>query len=935
MELDQDVVRSSFLHYGVQPHFDNSKVQWWFGDAMKSLALLLGSTMESRNYYMYSFDLVIIDLESYVFDQLWITTMNYDENDGNDNKKVVVSITEYMMQLIKPKTGILIRQEDFLVHNKVDFAKYTMDLTETGMSYLCQQSYTMASHDVDFSKQVPKQHDGIETLVFPTTFTTTSTTTTSYNHTAFWAGFRTNQDVVPMSSNRSTTGTDPNHRLGTLMIVEVEDFHLSLFQEEADALKEEEELRARIHKVVTKAGLTERAVVVQDSTESSLYRSWIVILEEGYLIVRLWSEFQYCAFDLQLWNTLVPLMTMIEHVGEEGREGHAGNNENVVTKLVAAVGGNWTSSSTSSYQITTGGMFRDDDDDDDDEKNVGAGDNDKKIVTDDKKDRDGATSREEKEERRRELGVSLSQEKLNVVLQELSSFLTLEPDPVLVVICADKNTAACQSLEALSSIKKQEADVAVPLWTCPSLAESNDLNTMIECEQETRNNLYNIVAGVETTAMSRKIDGMVIDANVPLEIGQIVHKLFNNSLVRHELLNDHFVIVMPTSLELSTPDALWRDAFLERFRTEIVMFNPLFYSRLVVDTPHNESLGLELLSVGDPAFYEHLLDCLDTIRTRTELSLDIQNSKVGVLSYIPDFKPKFVSTKEDYNLQSSFEQWYSQKALGHQVVVQFEVQPTAALFVRDAVMIHQTGGPGKDDSLDMPWYRGTVNRIHNDGTFFVETKSGRRSVVDRTQLRLINDYSAVEPIAFGESVLHQDADGGDSFYEAMVVEVLFEKEGYYRVQEFIDGELYIAPRSSLIRMVEKKIEPQLPALSSSQIQSVVVDVLRLQRVVDNPQGMIQMFPIGQGCVFVAFFQGGSLVVTWDGRIHMDVNLFLENAVATMTRKQLEPLFLNAIPHLKVVQQNSQPRGYGRVVNFPHELDTRHWFGHDIPHKKRS
>ena len=35
MELDQAVVRSSF-----EPHFDDEKVQWWFGDPSKSLGML-------------------------------------------------------------------------------------------------------------------------------------------------------------------------------------------------------------------------------------------------------------------------------------------------------------------------------------------------------------------------------------------------------------------------------------------------------------------------------------------------------------------------------------------------------------------------------------------------------------------------------------------------------------------------------------------------------------------------------------------------------------------------------------------------------------------------------------------------------------------------------------------------------------------------------
>jgi spermidine synthase len=59
LELDQKVVRGAFQHFGVQPHWDNEKVQWWFGDASKSLLML------PEDYYG-SFDVVLVDLSDTV-----------------------------------------------------------------------------------------------------------------------------------------------------------------------------------------------------------------------------------------------------------------------------------------------------------------------------------------------------------------------------------------------------------------------------------------------------------------------------------------------------------------------------------------------------------------------------------------------------------------------------------------------------------------------------------------------------------------------------------------------------------------------------------------------------------------------------------------------------------------------------------------------------
>ena len=35
LEIDQKVTRGAFKHFGVQPLWDNEKVQWWYGDASK------------------------------------------------------------------------------------------------------------------------------------------------------------------------------------------------------------------------------------------------------------------------------------------------------------------------------------------------------------------------------------------------------------------------------------------------------------------------------------------------------------------------------------------------------------------------------------------------------------------------------------------------------------------------------------------------------------------------------------------------------------------------------------------------------------------------------------------------------------------------------------------------------------------------------------
>ena len=59
LELDQTVVRECMKQFRTSPHFDDERVQWWFGDATKSLLML-------PKEYFGSFDMVMVDLSETV-----------------------------------------------------------------------------------------------------------------------------------------------------------------------------------------------------------------------------------------------------------------------------------------------------------------------------------------------------------------------------------------------------------------------------------------------------------------------------------------------------------------------------------------------------------------------------------------------------------------------------------------------------------------------------------------------------------------------------------------------------------------------------------------------------------------------------------------------------------------------------------------------------
>lgn len=88
LELDQKVTRGCFKHFGTQPHFDDDRVEWWFGDAAKSLLML------PKDYFA-SFDLVLVDLSE--------TVMSFSVSKE-------LTVLEALTLLVKPD-GIFVKNE--------------------------------------------------------------------------------------------------------------------------------------------------------------------------------------------------------------------------------------------------------------------------------------------------------------------------------------------------------------------------------------------------------------------------------------------------------------------------------------------------------------------------------------------------------------------------------------------------------------------------------------------------------------------------------------------------------------------------------------------------------------------------------------------------------------------------------------------------------
>jgi spermidine synthase/S-adenosylmethionine/arginine decarboxylase-like enzyme len=304
MELDHHVVRRSFKHFGTQPHWDDPRLQWWFGDGSQSLLML------PPEYYG-SFDLVLLDLQTEVAEFLKVT----DE----------LNIMQAAMLLLKPD-GVIARNEDWDFGTANPFSDYAVDLYYADVPRICVQGITMGSNSVNFLKKTPKAHD-VDTVYLDPFASDKGPFGIWYNYVHQSTNSPTNKLCKDSDAPGEKILTDETVRPGVLMILEVEN---------ADSL-ETSSMEAAVSNALKSAGLTQLSVALSATEQAGGGCEIIFILEEGYAAARTWPEHKYCAFDLLLWSKI-------------------GQQETAKAELVSAVGGK-LGKSTSSYRIVTAGMF--------------------------------------------------------------------------------------------------------------------------------------------------------------------------------------------------------------------------------------------------------------------------------------------------------------------------------------------------------------------------------------------------------------------------------------------------------------------------------------------------------------------------------------------------------------------------------------------------
>ena len=843
MELDQQVIRSAFKNLGTLPYFDDPRVHWWFGDATKTLFALPES-------YFGSFDLVLVDLQTFVADALKVTDR--------------LTIMDTAILLMKQDGGVIAKNEDFNVRTNVGFAKYTVDLEYHDLPQICQQSITMGSNSIDFFTAPTKAH-GVEALAIDLPDSEGADPFDS------WYSYRqTIRDTCSAnfeknaSAEADTSSTALKEQIGILVILEAENV--------AYPLESITALQSTISESIGSLGLTKLSI-----SSASDEASFFVVMKEGYIAVRVFAEKKYIAFDVLLWDNLSLIDTLNE-------------------VLIKAVGGN-SQESSSSFRFVTGGMS-------------GLESCQKDILTQVAFETDALLCQDADTDTALTSADGVYDTAMSNILRDLITSLVPrhgEVSSVIVILCGDE-TDACSSLETAKGLDTLPLEV-IPVYAC------NSFDEMHLCEKELNETLQ------ATVKKYKKLDALVIDKTLPYPMGQILESIFNDPISHYKIMERSHLVLTPVIEEEN-----WRNVLIDRFRTDIVLFDGAYRADLRfsnIDTGTNKaSVKWSVFSAYDDNFFDRLSTMLSTIKKNTDFEAEVDEIANGVVNYVADFSPPNEFTDSDYDKTRSIAQWKSQTPMGHQTIFQMNIQPPKMrLDEGERVLAEHQPGP-----WDVEYGGAVVDEYLGDEMYSVIYDGDSEPVtINRNQIRKFSDKDTDLSTYFevGDLIFYKNS---YSIHQNGVISRV-DEDGTYSIYLLNTSgqKLYGVKRAELMYQFETAdFYQDIPDLSVTTLLNAFEKALKTKLIGPNELSSIESFPIGSGVVLTAFWNGGHSILKWDGMKRVDINVFTYEENMN-SRLAFQDAFCLEIDYMKSVARDEHPRGYGSIANFRSEIaKPPHW-----------
>jgi hypothetical protein len=789
----------------------------------------------------------------------------------------------------------------------------------------CDVSMSFGSNSVDFFN-APRYDHGIETVVRLKNFENDTYTGWSQYFDASVA------DGEEKSSNNvwnSTTDQRVCDKLkaalpayreqptsgGFLLVIEAENVSVSM---EPDDLPD---LHDKISSVAAQNGLTPFGISYDPKIDAHLY---LLVCKEGYIKMVTFPKENYVAFDLVLWggNTVTDKSKAIEN------------------DLVAVVGGGRSEDSVSTFKVATGGMAANEVD-----AASGKGDNNglvEKAVeyycgteSSGSDDPNKATENEkpyvEKEDEQVFDGSS-------VLIEEIAWNVTTPEEqspPTFAIFCGKKADQDCSIYSSVSSSKSDGETSAAfhPVYSCESFED------MEGCEQEITQRLFGVVSE------HKRLDGFVLDRSVPLDMGKVLHKVFNNTLHQPKILERSFVGIAPGG------EGSWRNILLDRFRTEMIIFPPLEKADFELSNEtHSEQWSL--VSVRNNRFMWSFHGVLESVSKKTGWAIATKKILGTVKPLITDWDPPNPKD-DDFFDEKVFDQWFTQKPLANQYLLQMEVgYHPAPLEVNEKVLVgkefRQDGVFTDPRGFLQEYYEATVVEIKdrdkivvettpyllNNGTtlnFEIRHANNKTKTVMRHQIRKLSPTEHERRYDIGDHVLVQMIDDKSKeaiptgWYAGVVLSV--DDEGLVSIRHKESWNTYpdqddLSPDKVMVYSESPEFSVRDSDLSFEALEVAFEEALDAAHLTQGG-GTLQNFRIGKGYIVSYLSPHAIGVMKWDGASRVEVNMLAHKEPSMydfdVEVRPFSMAFLQKLPNLRLIAKDSFPRGTGRVVNFEHEM----------------
>ena len=591
LELDQVVTRKSFKYFQTQPHFDDDRVEWWFGDATKSLLLL------DKDYWQ-SFDLVLVDLSE--------TVMSMSVTKELD-------VFDALGLLLKPE-GVLVKNELYM-----DEMSEVFDFTQQiyyDTPIICGQAMVYASNTVDFFAHETKNHD-VEALLY-------TPLVDKDNHLDYLHDYRKNDAKAQGKCDdlekyeKKDPPIEQEYAAGIIDIVNAENTDVAL----DDGVKITERIKAAIE--AQGFSLLSNPVFANGAV--------YVVMKEGYVVARLWPDKKYCAFDINVWG-----------------------NFHKLKSLQAAVVDAVQSKTVSAYRVVVGGMYGSSTWKED-HGIIGP-----KIIQ--SRNCNGPPTSTDM--------TTTAKEMIEVAL-EGSLVLAQKSKLKSVAFCGVEGKADCLAADLL--VDNKDVKSVDKIFACAGLDEAEAVpdEDMFDCEIKTLAKLKSLVS----TSAKSKLDLLVVDANVPYRMVQVLHSIFGTARDRQALIRKKNMFI---ALSTNPGEERWRQQFLDRYRKQHKM-DPVSLVHVLL-RGGKDSVGFGFVSCGNEDMVYDLESYVSKVDEsfkesgKEEVVVELQTMVGGDFPYNEEFDPKLY-VHQDYDDKPGLVQYSQQVPLGRQNI--FQLVPTGS-----------------------------------------------------------------------------------------------------------------------------------------------------------------------------------------------------------------------------------------------------------------